>query len=279
MADTDVSVYRRGGQWRRNLSLSDMNFRSYPLSFLTPAKKSLVAVALVAPLALTACNSDGEDTVSDASSAVKTMTTTKASDETSAPSKSEDKKEEDKDKSEENKDGEDKEPKQEGEQPQAEGEAPESVTNPFENGGDPFKDMPKAEPVQGEAASQEDVDGINNLVRGLYDTTTMRQFIKYLPDHACAEVRNNPESGLNNIDYNQVPDIPINQLRDMVAASGQGDAGMEGFNWDQTGVESINDVVVNGDDASATVNVNTNKGVDSSTMRFKRENGNWTFCG
>lgn len=279
MADTDVSVYRRGGQWRRNLSLSDMNFRSYPLSFLTPAKKSLVAVALVAPLALTACNSDGEDTVSDASSAVKTMTTTKASDETSAPSKSEDKKEEDKDKSEENKDGEDKEPKQEGEQPQAEGEAPESVTNPFENGGDPFKDMPKAEPVQGEAASQEDVDGINNLVRGLYDTTTMRQFIKYLPDHACAEVRNNPESGLNNIDYNQVPDIPINQLRDMVAASGQGDAGMENFNWDQTGVESINDVVVNGDDASATVNVNTNKGVDSSTMRFKRENGNWTFCG
>lgn len=256
-----------------------MNFRSYPLSFLTPAKKSLVAVALVAPLALTACNSDGEDTVSDASSAVKTMTTTKASEETSAPSESEDKKNEDKDKSEENKEGEDKEPQQEGEQPQAEGAAPESVTNPFENGGDPFKDMPKAEPVQGEAASQEDVDGINNLVRGLYDTTTMRQFIKYLPDHACAEVRNNPESGLNNIDYNQVPDIPINQLRDMVAASGQGDAGMENFNWDQTGVESINDVVVNGDDASATVNVNTNKGVDSSTMRFKRENGNWTFCG
>lgn len=278
-AETGESFTGVAGKWRRTLSLSDMNFRSYPLSFLTPAKKSLVAVALVAPLALTACNSDGEDTVSDASSAVKTMTTTKASDKSSAPSKSEDKKDEDKDKSEENKDGEDKEPKQEGEQPQAEGEAPESVTNPFENGGDPFKDMPKAEPVQGEAASQEDVDGINNLVRGLYDTTTMRQFIKYLPDHACAEVRNNPESGLNNIDYNQVPDIPINQLRDMVAASGQGDAGMEGFNWDQTGVESINDVVVNGDDASATVNVNTNKGVDSSTMRFKRENGNWTFCG
>ena len=277
--ETGESFTGVAGKWRRNFALSDMNFRSYPLSFLTPAKKSLVAVALVAPLALTACNSDGEDTVSDASSAVKTMTTTKASDETSAPSKSEDKKDEDKDKSEENKDGEDKEPKQEGEQPQAEGEAPESVTNPFENGGDPFKDMPKAEPVQGEAASQEDVDGINNLVRGLYDTTTMRQFIKYLPDHACAEVRNNPESGLNNIDYNQVPDIPINQLRDMVAASGQGDAGMEDFNWDQTGVESINDVVVNGDDASATVNVNTNKGVDSSTMRFKRENGNWTFCG
>ena len=77
------------------------------MSFLTPAKKSLVAVALVAPLALTACNSDGEDTVSDASSAVKTMTTTKASEETSAPSESKDKKDEDKDKSEENKDDED----------------------------------------------------------------------------------------------------------------------------------------------------------------------------
>ena len=255
------------------------------MSFLTPAKKSLIAVALVAPLTLTACGDKGEEVADAASSAVKTTTTTKAKEGETSEDKDkkegEEKKEgEDKDKKEgeEKKEGEGQDPKPEGEEAPAGEGADQTLANPFENGGDPFKDMPKAEPVQGEAASQEDVDGINNLVRGLYDTTTMRQFIKYLPDHACAEVRNNPESGLNNIDYNQVPDIPINQLRDMVAASGQGDAGMEGFNWDQTGVESINDVVVNGDDASATVNVNTSKGLDSSTMRFKRENGNWTFC-
>ena len=71
----------------------------------------------------------------------------------------------------------------------------------------------------------------------------------------------------------------MNQLKDMMAAAGQDTSQMDGFDWSKTGVESINDVVVNGDDASATVNVNTSQGMDSSTMRFKRENGNWTFCG
>ena len=107
----------------------------------------------------------------------------------------------------------------------------------------------------------------------------MRSFVKYLPEHTCSAIRNDPNSGLDQVDYNQVPDVPMNQLKDMMAAAGQDTSQMEGFDWSKTGVESINDVVVNGDDASATVNVNTSQGMDSSTMRFKRENGNWTFCG
>ena len=240
------------------------------MSFLTPAKKSLIAVALVAPLSLAACGSDDENAGDTASSAAKTTTTTKSKEKTS------EKKTEEKKEGEENKDGESAAPKPEGENPEG-GE--QAVANPFEEGADPFQNMPKVEPVQGEAASQEDIDGINTLVRGMYEQQTMRSFVKYLPEHTCAAVRNDPNSGLDQVDYNQVPDVPMNQLKDMMAAAGQDTSQMEGFDWSKTGVESINDVVVSGDDASATVNVNTSQGMDSSTMRFKRENGNWTFCG
>ncbi|OFT63426.1 hypothetical protein [Corynebacterium sp. HMSC05E07] len=248
------------------------------MSFLTPAKKSLVAVALVAPLTLAACGGDGEDVAETASSAVKTTTTTKSKEETSE-EKDKDKESEKKDEGAEKKDGEEQAPKPEGEEAPAEGEgAEQTLANPFENGVDPFQSMPKVDPIQGQAASQEDIDGINGLVRGMYDQQTMRSFVKYLPDHTCEAVRNDPNSGLSELDYNQIPDVPMNQLKDMMATAGADTSQMEGFDWNQTGVESINDVVVDGDSASATVNVNTSKGLDSSTMRFKRENGNWTFC-
>lgn len=245
------------------------------MSFLTPAKKSLIAVALVAPLSLAACGSDDENADDTASSVAKTTTTTKSKEKTSE-KKTEEKTSEEKKEGEENKDGESAAPKPEGENPEG-GE--QAVANPFEEGADPFQNMPKVEPVQGEAASQEDIDGINTLVRGMYEQQTMRSFVKYLPEHTCSAIRNDPNSGLDQVDYNQVPDVPMNQLKDMMAAAGQDTSQMEGFDWSKTGVESINDVVVNGDDASATVNVNTSQGMDSSTMRFKRENGNWTFCG
>ena len=245
------------------------------MSFLTPAKKSLIAVALVAPLTLTACGDKGEEVADAASSAVKTTTTTKAKEgETSEDKDAEKKEGEEKDK----KEGEGQDPKPEGEKAPAEEGADQTLANPFENGVDPFQSMPKVDPIQGQAASQEDIDGINGLVRGMYDQQTMRSFVKYLPDHTCEAVRNDPNSGLSELDYNQIPDVPMNQLKDMMAASGADTSQMEGFDWTQTGVESINDVVVDGDSASATVNVNTSKGLDSSTMRFKRENGNWTFC-
>ena len=245
------------------------------MSFLTPAKKSLIAVALVAPLSLAACGSDDENAGDTTSSAAKTTTTTQPKEKTSE-KKTEEKTSEEKKEGEENKDGESAAPKPEGENPEG---GDQAVANPFEEGADPFQNMPKVEPVQGEAASQEDIDGINTLVRGMYEQQTMRSFVKYLPEHTCAAVRNDPNSGLDQVDYNQVPDVPMNQLKDMMAAAGQDTSQMEGFDWSKTGVESINDVVVNGDDASATVNVNTSQGMDSSTMRFKRENGNWTFCG
>ena len=248
------------------------------MSFLTPAKKSLIAVAIVAPLSLAACGSDDENAGDTGSSAAKTTTTTKSQEKTSE-KETEEKTSEEKKEGDDKKDGE--ENKDDAAEPEGENSegANQTLANPFEDGADPFQNMPKVEPVQGEAASQEDIDGINGLVRGMYEQQTMRAFVKYLPEHTCSAIRNDPNSGLDQVDYNQVPDVPMNRLKDMMAAAGQETSQMDGFDWSKTGVESINDVVVNGDDASATVNVNTSQGMDSSTMRFKRENGNWTFCG
>ena len=147
------------------------------MSFLTPAKKSLVAVALVAPLSLAACGSDDENAGDTASSAAKTTTTTKSKEKTSE-KKTEEKTSEEKKEGEDKKDGEenkDEAAKPEGENPEA---ANQTLANPFEEGADPFQNMPKVEPVQGEAASQEDIDGINTLVRGMYEQQTMRSFAK-----------------------------------------------------------------------------------------------------
>ena len=114
------------------------------MSFLTPAKKSLIAVALVTPLALAACGSDDND---DSKKAAAT-TASKSSEDKSA-DKSEDKdadkskdkdKDKDKDKEKEkdqNKDGENKDAAagaegQEGED--GAGEGPDQLANPLNNG-------------------------------------------------------------------------------------------------------------------------------------------------
>lgn len=247
------------------------------MSFLTPAKKSLVAVAMVLPMALVACGSD--DKANNAQSGNKetsaaSSTKSKASegaDKSAAPSKDA-KASDEKGANKEKKDG-------DSNKDADAAAAPETLANPFEGGANPLENAAPVAPVQGEPASQADVDGINQLVRGLYETTTMRQFFKYMPDHTCSAVLNAQGSEVANMDYNQIPDVPMNELKNMLAASGQDTSQLNGFDWNAIGVESINDVVVNGDDASATVNVNTNEGLDSSTMRFRRENGNWTFCG
>lgn len=250
------------------------------MSFLTPAKKSLVAVAMVLPMTLVACGNDEQANNAqggDKTTATKTTQASKDADKSAAPSK--EKKSEDKDANKDKKDGKDAEKKGGADKDSNAAAAEETLANPFEGGANPLENAAPVAPVEGAPAEQGDVDGINQLVRGLYETKTMRQFFKYMPDHTCSAVLNAQGSEVANMDYNQIPDVPMNELKNMLAASGQDTSQLDGFDWNAIGVESINDVVVNGDDASATVNVNTNEGLDSSTMRFRRENGNWTFCG
>lgn len=228
------------------------------MTLKSPVKKTVLSLAMIVPLALSACGS-GDDAAEDStgSSAAASSGKAGATSSSAAPSS-----------------------EQASSSEQAPAGADSEDAQALANGETPLGNVPVVKPVEGgQAASQADVDAINGLVRGLYETTTLRQFFQYMPDHACQAVRNANNGELANMDYNQVPDVPMDSLKSGMAAEGQDTSGLEGFDWNATGVDSVNDVLVNGDDASATINVNTNNGVDSSTMRFKREGGNWTFCG
>lgn len=241
------------------------------MTLRTQAKKSAVALALVAPLALAACGTSEEDT--DAAGTVTATSTKAASEESSeAPTSSEEPTSTKPDESEQ--------AKPEANKNEAAGagagaggadaaaesgseQAPEQLANPFEGNQDPLKAKPVAPIEGGQAADPAATDEINQLVGGLYETQTLRQFLRYVPDHTCGEVMAQ-QGELQNMDYNQIPDMPLSDVPNA--------------QWDQAGVKSVEDLQVKGDTASATVTVNTPEGEDSSVMRFKQENGAWTFC-
>ncbi|WP_246819294.1 hypothetical protein [Corynebacterium sp. HMSC04H06] len=231
---------------------------------------SVVALALVVPLTLTACGSDEEDSTEAAPS---TETATKEA--PSSKAKDEDK-DKDAEKSSEAKDKDkDSEKSAQGKERSASNQdgnnagggdqaaAAESMVDPFE-GGDPMQGQADIAPVEGGQAADGAVSGeINGLVRGLYDQQDMRSFMRYMPDHTCQRVLDaQPE--LRNADYNQIPQVSMDE-----ASNGQ---------WKDTFVQDIRDIKVKDNTASATVEVATPQGPDTTTMRFANEGGNWTFC-
>lgn len=240
------------------------------MSLFTPSKMSVVALALVVPLTLTACGSDEEDSTEAAPS---TETATKEA--PSSKAKDEDK-DKDAEKSSEAKDKDkDSEKSAQGKERSASNQdgnnagggdqaaAAESMVDPFE-GGDPMQGQADIAPVEGGQAADGAVSGeINGLVRGLYDQQDMRSFMRYMPDHTCQRVLDaQPE--LRNADYNQIPQVSMDE-----ASNGQ---------WKDTFVQDIRDIKVKDNTASATVEVATPQGPDTTTMRFANEGGNWTFC-
>lgn len=230
------------------------------------AKKSIIALALVAPLSLAACSSDentdaGSTTVTSANGAAPAgegnandaqKDAAAASSGAAAPSAAE------------QQDGDAAGP-QTGDQPEAgaDGQTPETLVNPFDGENNPLQGD-NAQPLEtGGAADEATINEIRALNEGLYNTTTLRQFSKYIPDHTCKRVLDQQEENLAEYDYNQIPDFPMDNL---------------GVNWSQTNVDSVQDVKVDGNVASATVVVNSPNGQESSTMRFEREDGAWKYC-
>ena len=252
------------------------------MSFLTPAKKSLFAVAMVAPLALAACSSNDED------DSTKTTSSSSASSSSETSAKESAKKSEDKDADKDKKEEKDKkkaaeDPKEKGE----EGGNAGANANPIESGDDPFANAQDIKPIEGgHEASDGDKQAIEQLVRGQHEIDNVKDYFGYMPAHACKAVREG-ESGnfqqyLNYVD--SLPNQSFAEYANSMRQQSQGNAKINEF-ADQleaiptsTKLESINDVVVNGDDASATVSVSNSDGTDTSTVRFRREDGNWTFC-
>ncbi|WP_284782213.1 MULTISPECIES: hypothetical protein [unclassified Corynebacterium] len=252
------------------------------MSFLTPAKKSLFAVAMVAPLALAACSSDDED------DSTKTTSSSSATSSSETSAKESAKKSEDKDADKDKKEEKDKkkaaeDPKEKGE----EGGNAGANANPIENGDDPFANAQDIKPIEGgHEASDGDKQAIEQLVRGQHEIDNVKDYFGYMPAHACKAVREG-ESGdfqqyLNYVD--SLPNQSFAEYANSMRQQSQGNAKINEFANQleaiptSTKLESINDVVVNGDDASATVSVSNPEGTDTSTVRFRREDGNWTFC-
>lgn len=253
------------------------------MSFLTPAKKSLIAVALVTPLALAACGSDDND---DSKKAAATTASKSSEDKSADKSEGKDKEKE----KDQNKDGEKKDAAagaegQEGEDGAAEG--PDQLADPLNNGEDPFAGAKDIKPIEGgQDANDDDKQAIEQLVRGQYEIDNVKEYFNYMPQHACQAVRDEQSQEFAQYQryVDSLPNESFAEYANTMRQQGGGNAEVEKFASQlesipqSTKLQSVNDIVVNGDDASATVSVSNSEGTETSTVRFRRENGNWTFC-
>lgn len=133
---------------------------------------------------------------------------------------------------------------------------PDSYQLPVENA--------QLDPVEGGApASPEDAQAITALLNNINNETTLRGYLGYIPNNACTRVLDEA-GGRGAIDLSQIPDVPLNAYPDFANAKAT--------------INSVDDIVVNGDEASALVTASTADGTTTETQRFLRENGRWTFC-
>ena len=236
-------------------------------------------------MALAACGSDDNN---DDSKKAAATTASKSSEDKSA-DKSQDKdadkdkdknKDKDKDKDGENKDG------AAGAEGQ-DGEGPDQMANPLNNGEDPFAGAKDIKPIEGgQDANDADKQAIEQLVRGQHEIDNVKEYFNYMPQHACQAVREGQakEFGQYQQYVDSLPNQSFAEYANTMRQQGGGNGEVEKFASQlesipqSTKLQSVNDIVVNGDDASATVSVSNSEGNETSTVRFRRENGNWTFC-
>ncbi len=138
----------------------------------------------------------------------------------------------------------------------------QTIANPFEEG-EQMQGVAQEPVAGGVPANQADADAINNLVRGIYQQTTLNGLVQYVPNNTCQAVLEKSDWDPN---YNTqgVPDMPLDQIPQ--------------FQQAQPTVDSVENLSVAGDEASADVTVTSGGQADTSTMRFLREDGRWKFC-
>lgn len=224
------------------------------MSIRISAKKAAIAAIMVAPLVLAACGSDDEDTT--ASSTTKqtsssTTTTTKVTEEDTSQEETTE-----------------VEVVEETTEPAA--QEPEQTSEPAAQEPAPQQNLP-VEPVisyqslapveGGRAASPEDAAAIESLVRGSLPQTTLRSMLEYIPRNTCNRVIE-ANGGAAAMDFSTIPDVPLSQIPGA----------------DPGTVDSISDIQVDGNSASAWVVASANGQTDSGTQRFLREGGQWKFC-
>lgn len=214
-------------------------------------KMSAMAVALTVPLALTACGNDGGDT-ENTETATATSTKTSTSTSTSATSSEETTAEES---------AAEKAP--EGQEPQAQGQTPPAIQDPIAALNATAKPVT---PLEAPAASEQDIQSINNLLGGLGQQTTVKGLSTYMLDNSCQALNEASGGAQFRQQLQALPDIPLNQ------------AGIQQMNLSQA-----SDVKTDGNSATANVTsqITTAEGTESVTevMYFtKGGNGQWQFC-
>lgn len=213
------------------------------MSISLSSKKVAFAALMVTPLLLTACGSDSSDTEAASSSAATTTNSSSSSAATSAEAAETTSSE-----------SESSEATTINEEQQAQLDvlSQELSENPIT--------FAEAAPVEnGETASPEDTAAIEALVRGYTDTNTLRSSLAYTINNTCTRVLEASGADATQLDLNTIPDVPL---------------GGEGTGT----VDSITDVVVNGQEASAWVVATAGGTTDSATQRFFNEGGQWKFC-
>lgn len=217
------------------------------MSIRLSSKKAAFAALMVTPLLLTACGSDSSDTEAASSSAATTTNSSSSSATTSAEAAETTSSE-----SESESESSEATTINEEQQAQLDVLSQELSENPIT--------FAEAAPVEnGQTASPEDTAAIEALVRGYTDTNTLRSSLAYTINNTCTRVLEASGADATQLDLNTIPDIPL---------------GGEGTGT----VDSITDIVVNGQEASAWVVATAGGTTDSATQRFFNEGGQWKFC-
>ncbi|WP_211439116.1 hypothetical protein [Corynebacterium glutamicum] len=224
------------------------------MSISLSSKKVAFAALMVTPLLLTACGSDSSDTEAASSSAATTTNSSSSSAATTTNSSSSSATTSAEAAETTSSESESSEATTINEEQQAQLDvlSQELSENPIT--------FAEAAPVEnGETASPEDTAAIEALVRGYTDTNTLRSSLAYTINNTCTRVLEASGADATQLDLNTIPDIPL---------------GGEGTGT----VDSITDVVVNGQEASAWVVATAGGTTDSATQRFFNEGGQWKFC-
>lgn len=223
------------------------------MSIRTSAKKVAIAAVMVAPLVLAACGSD--DGSEEATTTTTTSSTTSSSTTTTEEVTEETTEETTEEVTEET-------TEQVAPEPSTEAPVEPAPEPPAEAAPAPVIPTQDHAPVdQGQAASPQDAQAIESLVRGAVAPTTVRSMFEYIPKNTCNRVIE-AAGGQAAMDFSMFPDVPLNQFPGVSAGT----------------VDSISDVMVQGDTASAWVVASGNGQTDSGTQRFLREDGRWKFC-
>lgn len=233
------------------------------VSTMTAPAKVLVSVVAAGSLLLTACGKDADNTDNAAASAASSAATSASAAASSASAPASSSAAEASVAEMQNPDGE-QPPAPEDQmpptaQPDSGVEIPEAMRQAAQLGEE--EDLAPIE--NGQPASDADRQQIQDLVFGLDKQTTIRSYIGYVPSHTCRAVVE-ANGGEAATDVSGLPDLPLSEWPQYRNANPK--------------VNNVDNVLVQGDLASANVTATSGGQTRTDVQRFAREDGQWKFC-